>query len=159
MTGILSILNAAKLYIGGGLIVAIVILFLLWRGAEAEADREQAAHQTTIANYRQAQAEATAKHERRAREIETRATEETENVTSQYQADLDALRARYRGLLNDTASGSQASGSDLPRVPDAAVDPDDAANLRLPERLIAAEYALQLEALQEWVRRQQAAHE
>ena len=159
MTGFLSILNAAKLYIGAGMLAAIVILFLLWRGAEAEADREQAAHQTTIANYRQAQAEATAKHERRAREIEARATEETENVTSQYQADLAALRARYRGLLDNAATGSQASGSDLPSVPGPAVDPDDPASLRLSERLIAAEYTLQLEALQEWVRRQQAANE
>jgi lysozyme family protein len=146
-------------YITMGLLAALAGWFYLeWRAAEAEADREQAAHEQTIANYRAAQAEAARQNIENVRKAEYQQQEISRNVEADYTARLAELRARYDRLRRNAASGSTASATDLPSLPDAASGSDGDANARFSltvgERLTAAEYALRLEALQQWVRRQ-----
>lgn len=152
-----------------------VMAFIRVPALEREIDRtradlaaEQAAHLGTVnaflAASAQAQKDAEANAQRVAREQEVI----TDAVTSEYRADLAALRARFDRLRATSAAAANPGRADpagLPRLSDAAGRTDApagqagfpaAGQLSLPDALIASEQALQLQALIDWVNAQSA---
>lgn len=129
--------------------------------ANLKAAAEKTAHQKTKDDYRAAQAKAARLDaERIAREM-ARQQEINDAASKDYAQRLAALRARYQRLLDDAQAGSAAGGTTgnvaVPRLSTAPRGTAAAADLRLArafgecltpdERLIAAEQALQLDAL------------
>ncbi len=86
----------------------------------------------------------------------------TQEISSDYQNDLAALRRRYDERVRAAAAKANPGGSGIPAVPGVpgtAAGPDGSApeaGLPLADALIASEQAVQLKALQEWVRGQAA---
>mgnify|MGYP006393383577 CR=1 FL=1 len=132
----------------------------LW---QARAAIEAANHRQTKDNYRAAQDEAARLEAERLAQVKARQEEVTDAVSKDYAARLAELRARYQRLRDQagSAAGGAADRVAVPAVPDAPRAVDEAADLRLAgtagdcltpdERLIAAELALQLEGLIDWV--------
>jgi len=135
---------------------------------DASLTAEQAAHLGTVNAFLaasvQAQKEAEANALRVAREQEII----TDDIVSDYRADLAALRARADRLRARGATAINPGHADPAGLPDvsAAAARTDAATgedrlsaagtLSLPDALIASEQALQLDALISWVEAQSA---
>ncbi|MFN3990037.1 MAG: hypothetical protein ACK4IS_07245 [Erythrobacter sp.] len=135
----------------------------------AERDAERSANAGTvnafIAATHQAQAEAEANAARVAREQEII----TDAISRDHSADLAALSARYERLLQSAQRAAIHSGSagaaGVPGLPGAA-SPADAASgqdrlpatgvMALDDAFTASVQALQLDALIDWIERQQA---
>lgn len=149
--------------------IPIALLFaalLITRSTlEKRTDRLRA----TEAAYAQFQADVKAKTElARLQDAQNKARVErdqvqvSQEVSSEYQAKLADLRRRYDALRLQRPAQANSSGSRgpaVPRVPDAASGADAGsgeAGLPLTDALIASEQALQLQALQDWVRGQTA---
>ncbi|AHE52652.1 hypothetical protein [Sphingomonas sanxanigenens] len=142
------------------LFVALLVTRGTLAGVKAERDAEKAAHTQTVVNYRRAAAEAEASDQANARRVETQQKEITDAVSTDYQSQLAAVRARYERLQSASRPdpGGRASPS-VPGVPPTAGGSDAAApqaGLPAADALTATEQALQLQALQEWARRQAA---
>lgn len=160
----LSWLRGARVAISIAIVVGLVAALLLTRatlaGVKGKLAAEQAAHQLTVAGYRKAAAEAAAQDRANALRVEREQKEITDAVSTDYQAKLAALRVRYDSMLAKAPANPRGGG--IARVPEtspAAGRPDAAAadhGFSLDARLIASEQALQLQALQEWVRQQAA---
>lgn len=146
-------------------ILALGVMFLMWRGAEREADRyealaasERAAHAQTVTNYRLAAKAAQEAAQANVERVEAEQERITANVTESYRALVADARNRYR-LLASTAAANSGS-ADATHLPSTGTTPSGtdgaAAHSGLPAdaALIATEQALQLLALQEWVRQQ-----
>ncbi|MCJ1959647.1 hypothetical protein [Novosphingobium mangrovi (ex Hu et al. 2023)] len=130
---------------------------------QARAGLEAASHRQTKENYRAAQDEAARLEAARLAQVKAHQEEVTDAVAKDYAARLADLRARYQRLRDQTgsAAGGAADRVAVPAVPDASRRTDEAADLRLAgaagacltpdERLIAAELALQLGGLIDWV--------
>lgn len=154
---------------------AAFALWWLWSGKkDAIAERDAAnaattaaiaAHQKTKDDYRAAQAEAARLDAERIAREKARQLEINDAVSKDHAASLAALRARYQRLLDNAKAGSAAAGatgnvamSGLSTAPGRTAG---SADLRLAgatgecltpdERLIAAEQAIQLDALIEAV--------
>ena len=150
------------------LFVAFVIplAFMVWmRGEridtlEARLDAERARYEQQVSDYRAAYEKARADALTAARDVETQQERITHEVSADYQARLADVRARYSRLLAQANADSRDTGaSDLPGVSDAARRTDDSpayCGLSLETRLVASEQALQLMALQDWLRGQVA---
>jgi len=153
-----------------GLVAAIALIWLAKTAAERrgerldarlaemqiliERERDQVRARTAIARAEDAA---------RAARIERDQSRISEEVSNAYQAQLADLRRRYDAVrLHAAGAAAAASGgggiAPMPRLSDAADRIDGAAAQdRLPpeDALIASEQALQLKALQDWVRDQQ----
>lgn len=159
--------------IGFGLVVAVLASLLLiekgrsrhWEkkywNAEQRVANEADAHRGTVENYRAAAEQARrADLENKARvEAEQRAI--NERVSNEYESRLAAARATAERLRREAATRANQSGAgtaSVPGVSHAAGQPDGAAAdhgfLGIDERLTATEQAIQLDALQKWVREQ-----
>ncbi|KPH62325.1 hypothetical protein [Novosphingobium sp. ST904] len=129
--------------------------------ANQKAAAEKTAHQRTKDDYRAAQAEAARLDaERIAREM-ARQQEINDAASKDYAQRLAALRARYQRLLDGAKAGSPAgsasAGIAVPGLPASPGGTAQAPDIRLAgapaeclgpsERLIAAEQAMQLDAL------------
>lgn len=134
---------------------------------EAHSKLEASNHRQTKTNYRTAQATAARLEAQRLAAATARQEGITDAVKQDYAARLAALRARYERLRAQSRAGAAgtASGIAVPGIPETPGRADGAADIRLAgadglepgERLRAAEQALQLDALIDWVERQQAA--
>lgn len=130
---------------------------------QARAAIEAANHRQTKDNYRTAQDEAARLEAERLAQAKAHQEEVTDAVAKDYAARLADLRVRYQRLREQAgnAAGGAAGGVSVPVVSDASGRADEAADLRLAraagacltsdERLIAAELALQLNGLIDWV--------
>lgn len=148
-----------------GVAFAILVALLLFARADARhwhkvADAEKAAHAQTVANYRAAAVQAELDDKANVLRVKDEQAAITERVSHEYQNDLAAARARADALrlrLAATAHSGRAADAGLPAAREAAGRPDGAAaenGFSVADRLIATEQAIQLAALQEWVRGQ-----
>ncbi|WP_185998221.1 hypothetical protein ACLIMP_04215 [Novosphingobium aerophilum] len=152
-------------------VAAAFILWWLWSGKQdAIAERDAAnaattaavaAHQKTKDDYRAAQAEAARLDAERIAREKARQQEINDAASKDYAQRLADVRARYQRLLGDAqtgnAAGSTTGNVTVPGLLSAPGGIDGAADLRLAgaaglcltpqERLIAAEQAVQLDAL------------
>ena len=158
-------------YIASAL-VTLALAALIWRAPWAETrgrdaavakyqpvmDRALMAINTTAQRIKDARAKAEADDLAHARAIEIQQTKVTANVSATYQAQLADLRARYDRLRASAANQAAGGGGRVPPVPSlpyAASGLDGAAvQDGLPDALTASAQALQLQALQQWVRDQ-----
>ena len=154
----------------GGLVVAFLGLKLVFAQMEARHFRklyaaEQQAHQATVANFRAASAKAQADATANAKRVLTDQQRITQEVSSDYQKQLADVRARADALrvqLYAKAHPGNPNPGRASEVSAAAGRPDGSApqaglpaqDWSLEDRVIATEQALQLAALQEWVRKQ-----
>lgn len=139
--------------------------------AEVALADERTAHRITVANVRLAAAQAKIADAENAKRVIAEQSRITQEVSRDYQTRLAGVRARADALrlqLQRTTATDPRSSADpgMPAPGATAGGPDGAAAQdRLPpaaglidleDRLIATEQALQLEALQAWVRAQAA---
>jgi hypothetical protein len=111
-------------------------------------------------------AEIQASDARHAREVESHQNVISQESSHDYQAELARVRADFAERLRRarSAAGTDQGRSGKPSVPGIAPSadgPDAAATedgLPLPDALIATEQAIQLQALQGWVKAQGMAH-
>lgn len=155
-----QIAGVAALAILAALGIWIVILKGEVRHYRKAYDNEHAAFTTTVAGYRAAAAQAVqADAANRARvEAEQRAI--NERTVNDYEARIAAVRQRYADLLRGASHPANPGSPSSPSVPGSGTTPGGTAGPapqdRLPESdaLICTEQAIQLDALQAWVRGQ-----
>lgn len=161
-----------KLILGGlalaGLSIALLLAKADARHWEKVANNTQAAFDKTVADYRLASEKAQRIAEANAKRVLTEQQAITQETSSAYQVQLADVRARADALrvqLAKAAANPRGAGtggaSALPATaggPDAAAAQDGlpAQDWSLEDRVIATEQALQLAALQRWVREQAA---
>lgn len=163
MTAVLVFLRRYGGFIVGGMAVIALLIWIDHRGYARAADAYQARIDRLQSQIAAKTAEAANEDMRHARDIEQARGQITNEVSNAYQKRLAGLRARYDSLraAPENPAGCGA-GTDLPSLPDPAGGPDAAAapdRLPCPTALIATEQAMQLEALQAWLREQQAVAE
>ena len=121
---------------------------------------ETKAHAQTVANYRLAAERARAADRANAERVEAAQSSISERITHDFEARLADARARaqrLRGATPATTDRGNGRGAPVPGLPAPAARPDQAARqdrLPDPDRLIATEQAIQLDALIRWVRAQ-----
>lgn len=149
-------------WIGGALALFAVVLWIDHRGYQRglhKRDAELAAFQRTVADVRAKTAQALADVARNKARVEADQQKVTDDVSTDYQRQLAALRARYDGLRTASQAHPRSGGAaSMPGVPGPAGGPDEGTGqdrLPAPDALIASEQALQLVALQDWLRAQQ----
>lgn len=126
---------------------------LLYRG-------EQTAHAGTIANYRAAAEQARAADKANADRVKAEQAAISERTTNDLETRLADARARADRLRRNAQASADPGGrgsAPMPRVPDAAGQPGQAAGkggFSDADRLIATEQAIQLDELIKWVKRQ-----
>ncbi|ARR52117.1 hypothetical protein HY78_00895 [Rhizorhabdus wittichii DC-6] len=123
--------------LGAAIVVAFYLLFTGWLdGVKAdERAAQKAVDQRVIdkleSDVRQKTAAAAAADQAHARAVEAAQTTISNEVTHDYETKLAALRARLDQLRRDAkadpAGGGGREQPDVPGVPDAAREPDDAA--------------------------------
>ena len=150
------------------LLAANSILFLMLNGRTADRDQwrdravaEEKAHQQSVANFRSATAEAQRQAQANVGRVKAEQAAINERTKNDYQARLADVDARYERVRLQLAARTDLRGSDPAPVSIAsdatcrayaATDCDT-----LLARLMAAEkQAVQLVALQDWVKRQAA---
>ena len=150
-----------------GLVLSGLLLTLHIRTGQRNAARElaedtQAAFDKTVADYRKAAEIARRKDVENVVRVQAEQAAITEKVSHDYQQDRVAARARADALRVSLARATDTGGrraADLPEASTTARGPDDRATqdgFSISDRLIATEQALQLGALQTWVREQSA---
>lgn len=139
--------------------------------AEVALADERTAHRITVANVRLAAAQAKIDDAENAKRVIAEQSRITQEVSRDYQTRLAGVRARADALRLQLlrtpstdpdgaaeprvpATGSTAGGPDGPAAQDRL--PPPAGLMDLEDRLTATEQAIQLEALQAWVRAQAA---
>ena len=121
---------------------------------------ETKAHAETIANYKLAADRARAADRANAERVEAAQSSISERIAHDFEARLADARARARRLRGPTeATTDRGTGrsAPVPGLPLAPAGTDQAAGedrLPDPDRLIATEQAIQLDALIRWVRDQ-----
>lgn len=128
----------------------------------AERDAEISAHRQTKNAYRDAQAAAARLEAERITRVRAEQQEITDDVTQDYRRRLADARAaaerlRREALRARDGTAGTAGGIAMPAASDPASRADQAPDdrrLSITERLIATEQALQLNALIDWVTRQ-----
>lgn len=124
------------------------------------ADAEKTAHAQTVASYRAAAVQADLADKANVLRVKDEQAAITERVSNDYQADLAAARARADALRVQLAASTHSSGpaaTPVPATSTAAGRSDGAPaqdGFSVSDRLIATEQAIQLKALQDWVRAQ-----
>lgn len=128
---------------------------VLWRVADARADRAQAETIVVAAKHDAFVAQTRADGERAARrtaEIIANSVTVTEDIKHDYQAALTRLRADYQRLRQRPADG--AAGGGVPAVPGATGGTDAIPADAVPLAAACAETTLNLVALQRWAQQQ-----
>ena len=141
------------------LLVVIGVLWLLYGAEKRHSQKEEAAYAQFVADVKAKTELARISDAANKARVERDQIQVTQEISSDYQNDLAALRRRYDERLRLNAKANPGSGRSpsVPGVPGAAVRPDETsgeAGLPLADALIASEQAVQLKALQEWVRGQ-----
>lgn len=133
--------HAKSLLIGVGFVLVFAFAYALgW----------QHEHEKLVA-YKATVAQAAADQERRNAEIVKRHEADKEAIHEDYQTRLADLRDRYNRLREQSSSDLPTTGDSTGRADDPAVDTRSLEHSALLER--CAETTLQLEELQDWVRR------
>lgn len=158
--------------LAGGLALALLAIMLVlaktdarrgWASAaawERRARDEKAAFQQTVANFRAARAEAERLDALNKARVEADQRAITERTVDDYEARLAAVRDRYAALVRPVPPRPDQGGRGSAPLPGAGPTPRRAdgpapqAGLPPEDALIATEQAIQLEALQAWVRGQ-----
>lgn len=128
-----------------------------WRKVAAS---EKLAHQLTVSNYRAAAETARRKDAENVIRVQREQAKITEDVTNDYEARLADARRRADALRLPLAASGNSRGpgaAKLPAISDPAGKADGSAaedGFSVADRLIATEQAIQLSALQDWVRAQ-----
>lgn len=152
------------------LTIACLFLYIAGQGEarradkwQAKAGQEAAAHKLTQADYRRVRAEQTAADAQHAREVEQAQAKISSEVSSEFQKQIANLRHRYDTLrVRAGAAAAHPGGggpADMSGLPDPAGRPDAAAReegLSGLDRFTCSGQAYQLEALQDWLKEQQA---
>jgi len=168
MTTLLFLQRYWKL-IGVGALV-LVIAVLIGINAHVSKQRDAAKQEAAQARAALAQQEADvlaktaaaqAADQAHAKAVEAAQDKVTDDAIQPYRQQLADLDARYKRLLANSAKANPGGGgaASVPSVSDASGRADGAAvEDRLPasDALIASQQALRLQALQAWVRGQQA---
>ena len=122
---------------------------------------ERAAHAADVARYRAAAAEARAADAAHKVQVETAQDQITKEINDDHEKSLAALRARFERLRAANAAANHdprgPGGAPVPALPAAPADANAAPGQdRLPDsdRLTCSAIALQLNDLQEWIRRE-----
>lgn len=154
----------AVVAICAGLIIGGLTLTLSIRTAERDTARAElkAERQSSARFAAQVSAAARgfqAQFQTQARHVEQQQTQISQEVSRDYQNRIAELRRRYDGLLRRPQGGTGAGGAGrpvgLPAPGQPAERPDDAATAAAREfDFNCRANTIQLEALQEWVRRQ-----
>lgn len=159
----LAALSYARRYWWAPIILGLAAGLLITRGtltARTNALKaEIAAHAQTVAGYKAATEIARRKDAENVLRMKSRQDAITKEVANDYQADLAALRTRYERLRDAQRHPGGGGSATVPATSATAcrVDgPAEGDGFSLPARLIATEQALQLSALQTWVRAQSA---
>lgn len=152
--------------IGAGLIIFGLVVMLQIRTGQrdtaiAQRDAETARSAEFAARVSAAARSFQAQFQIAARDVERRQTQISQEVSRDYQNRIAELRARYAGVVRRGQGGAGAGGAGgpigLPAPGQPAGRPDDAAAALAREFVFNCRAnAIQLEALQEWVRRQAA---
>lgn len=125
---------------------------------EAKLAAEQSRYEQQVSDYRAAYQTAVANAHAAARFVEVQQERITHEVSADYQSRLADVRARYQRLLTEAKADSGGAGeADLSGLSHASSGLDAGpayCGLSLETRLVASEQALQLSALQAWVRGQ-----
>lgn len=156
---ILSRLARLWPYAAGAALVLGIWAYAGYRGHARAAEEYQARIDRLQSEIATRTAQAESADIRHARAVEQTRAQISNEVSHEYQTRLAAVRARLHGLrAAPEDAADHGEGADLPRLPDAAGRPDAAAAQdRLPyaAALTATEQAVQLDALQQWLRKQQ----
>ena len=151
----------------GALVATTLVVLLTVRTHQRDDARDelkatQAALSETIGNYKLAAEQASRSQAQNIARVQAEQQSITEKVSHDYQAQLADARARADALRVRLASSTHSSGAHEAGVPQASTAPSgpDAApaqnGFSVEDRLIATEQAIQLQALQQWVREQAA---
>ncbi len=141
--------------------------------ARQERNDERAAHQQTKIDYREAQAEAARLEQKRLDRVRDEQQEITDAVEADYRRQLAGLHARAERLREQLQSGTGTAGAGtsiaMPRLPSAGSGSAEAAGdnglpaafdrdpaEQLERDVIATEQAIQLNALIDWLLKQNA---
>ena len=148
------------------LLAANSILFLVLNGRTADRDQwrdravaEEKAHQQSVTNFRSATAEAQRQAQANVARVKAEQAAITERTKNDYQAQLAAVDARYERVRAQLAARTDLSSTDLAPVSIAsdatcrAYAGADCDTL-LARLMVAEKQAVQLVALQDWVRKQ-----
>ncbi len=143
-------------------IASLALALFITRGtladAKADLEAEKTAHLGTIANYRSAAHEAARKDAENVLRVKGEQAKITEDVSHDYQIALADLRARYDRLRAAPRANTGSSGATgLPTIPSSTSGLDggtDQAGFSAQDAFIASAQALQLQALQAWVKAQ-----
>ena len=169
----MSIMAALRMWREGAIGALLIALALLWIGKgmterqnarlKSELNRADALIEQERALARSRTAQAKAEDQAHAARVERDQDHVSKEVSNDYQIQLGDLRRRYDALrLHAAAPAADPDGGGakaMPQIPVAARGADDATGEdRLPgaDALIASEQALRLQALQDWVRGQEA---
>lgn len=135
-----------------------------WKRQSAQFEQlyrtETKAHAETVANYKIAVERARAADRVNAERVEAAQSSISERIVNDFEARLADARARAHRLRGSTPAPTDRGGgrsASLPGLPVAAAGAGEAAGqdrLPDPDRLIATEQAIQLDALIRWVRAQ-----
>lgn len=163
------ILGLAGMRLWGAIGAAVVVaLFVAWafrvnslRATHLEERRAcEANHKQFVADVQAKTLEAQRLDAEHKATVETNQDKITKESSSDYQAQLAALRARYDSLRVQSkapANGiSRGSSAPVPSVPETASGPDAAGAACDLNKFNAEANALQLGGLQNWVRDQEA---
>ena len=129
------------------------------RDTDSALGRETDAHKADIARWKAASDKAAALNTAVVTRIESQQATISKRTIDDYQTQLAALRARFERLRRASPSDQRApDGGALSPDANGASGTNDPAGVRLyaGDRLLAAEIALRLKALQDWVRQQSA---
>lgn len=164
-----ALLRAHWKLIGLALLLAVIgVLLLKLEARTADRDKwqtravaEEQAHKQTVANYRAASDEAQRQAQANVARVKAAQAAITERTVNDYQARLAAVDARYERVRRQIATQAHLSSSDpapMSIATDATCRAYAAADCdTLLSRLMVAEkQAVQLIALQSWVRDQAA---
>jgi len=156
---IFPILSRLWPYAAGAALVLGTWAYAGHRGHARAAEEYQARIDRLQAEIAARTAEAENADIRHARAVEQTRAQITDQVSHAYQTRLAAICDRHDRLRPASEDAADCGeGADLPRLSDPSSRPDAAAaptRLPCPAALIATEQAVQLEALQQWVREQQ----
>jgi hypothetical protein len=150
-----------EIAVGGALITLAAVCW--YRGErietlEAKLAAEQSRFDQQVSDYRAAYQTAVANAHAAARFVEVQQERITHEVSADYQVRIADVRARYQRLLTEAKAGSGGAGeADMSGLPGTTSGSDAGpayCGLPAERALIATEQALQLSALQAWVRGQ-----
>lgn len=148
-----------------GLLVSLALAFLAfheWSEArhwhkqsnqyQALYTAEQKTLEETVANYRNAAAQAEASDKANAARVKAQQDQISKEQSDDYETRLAAARAEYQRLRGaSTANPGSSASSAVSVVPDAAGGPDGAAGQdELSDRYICTAQSIQLDALIKW---------